>query len=213
MDLVLRLFDFIIHIDKYLNIIISQYGLLTYIILFIIIFCETGLVVTPFLPGDSLIFATGALAVGGNLNLSILFILLCAAAILGDASNYAIGHFLGAKMFSSNSKFLKKEYIDKTHSFYEKYGGKTIIIARFVPIVRTFAPFVAGIGKMSYSKFGLYNITGGILWVSLFLFSGFHFGNLPVVRHNFTLVIFAIIFISILPGVFAYIKERSKKGN
>jgi len=177
----------------------------------LIIFCETGLVFTPFLPGDSLLFAAGALAALGSLNPLILFLLLAVAAILGDTVNYWIGEFIGEKLFDSKKlKFLKREHLDKTHQFYEKHGGKTIIIARFVPIIRTFAPFVAGIGSMTYAKFLSYNFLGGILWVGLFIFGGYYFGNLPFVKSNFSAVILAIVIISVLPGVIEYLRNRKK---
>jgi membrane-associated protein len=176
----------------------------------LIIFLETGLVITPFLPGDSLLFAAGAFAALGALNVWVLFVLLSVAAILGDTVNYWIGHYIGPRAFSGNIRFLKKEYLDRTHAFYEKYGGKTIILARFIPIIRTFAPFVAGIGAMTYSKFIVYNVVGGIAWVGIFLFGGYFFGNLPFVKDNFTIVILAIIGISVLPGVIEYLRERSR---
>ncbi|MBI1910834.1 MAG: DedA family protein [Deltaproteobacteria bacterium] len=204
--------DFIeifMHLDKHLNILIQDFGIWTYLILFLIIFCETGLVVTPLLPGDSLLFAIGNFAALGSLKIEAVLVGLSIAAILGDTVNYGIGHFLGPKVFQKeNSRIFKKDYLDKTHRFYEKYGGKTIIFARFVPIVRTFAPFVAGIGAMSYGKFLLYNIVGAIAWISLFVFGGYFFGNLPIVKHNFTLVIFGIIFVSILPGLIEVIRHR-----
>jgi membrane-associated protein len=199
--------DLFLHLDKHLEQILTNYGLLTYLILFVVIFCETGLVVTPFLPGDSLLFAAGAFASRG-LNPYLLFVILCAAAILGDTVNYWIGHFVGPKAFSGNIRFLKREYLDRTHKFYEKYGGKTIILARFVPIIRTFAPFVAGIGAMNYGKFILYNIVGGVAWVAIFLFAGFFFGEMPGVKTNFHWVIVAIIIISVMPMVVEYIRAR-----
>lgn len=212
MDLIKNFIEIFLHLDKHLNTVIQNYGALTYLILFLIIFCETGLVVTPILPGDSLLFAAGTFAAMGSLNVAMLFFLLALAAIGGDTLNYWIGHFVGPKVFAQEkNKFFKKEYLDKTHQFYEKYGGKTIILARFVPIVRTFAPFVAGIGAMSYLKFISYNIIGGIMWIALFTFGSYYFGNLPTVKHHFSLVIFAIIFISILPGVFEFIKHYYKK--
>jgi len=211
MQLIIDLVSFIIHIDKHLNWIILQYGTLTYGILFFIIFMETGFVITPFLPGDSLIFAAGTFASLGSLNILPLYGLCLLAAILGDSANYMIGHFIGPKAFSGEIKFLKKEYMNKTHAYFEKYGGKTIIIARFIPIVRTFAPFVAGVGAMTYPKFLLYNIVGGFLWVTLFLFAGYFFGNLPFVKNNFTIAIFTIIGISVLPGVIEFIKHKMKK--
>ncbi len=169
--------------------------------MFFVIFMETGFVVTPFLPGDSLIFAAGAFAGLGYLNVGILFVVLALAAIAGDTANYWIGHYIGPRAFSGNIRFLKKEYIDRTHAFFEKHGGKTIIIARFIPIIRTFAPFVAGVGAMTYPKFIAYNVIGGLAWVALFTFGGYFFGNLPVVQENFTFVILAIIFISVLPAI------------
>lgn len=211
MEFIYFLFDFIIHIDKHLGEIISQYGFWTYAILFLIIFCETGLVVTPFLPGDSLLFATGAFCAIGALDVWTSFTLIAVAAIIGDTVNYYIGSKIGHKAFSGKYKFLKKEHLDKTHQFYEKYGGKTIIIARFVPIVRTFAPFVAGVGEMTYSKFVIYNIVGGIVWSGIFVFAGYLFGNMPFIKSNFTIVIFAIIFISIVPMIIEFIKHRRAK--
>ena len=209
-----KLIDFILHLDKYINILIQDFGVWTYLILFLIIFCETGLVVTPFLPGDSLLFAAGAFAARGSLDLIWLFIVLSAAAVLGDTVNYWIGHFIGPKIFQKeNVRFLKKEYLDRTLQFYEKYGGETIIIARFIPIIRTFAPFVAGIGKMTYWKFISYNIIGGIGWVAIFVFGGYFFGNIPFVKNHFTIIIFAIIIISILPGVIEFIRMKRQNKN
>ena len=209
MEILKQIFDFIIHIDVHLNDLILHYGTLTYLILFLIIFAETGFVVTPFLPGDSLIFAAGTFAAQGSFNLHLLFIILAAAAILGDTANYWIGKFFGHKITGSEgSRFINKSHIEKTHKFFEKYGGKTIIIARFVPIVRTFAPFVAGAGSMTYKKFIIYNVIGGILWVGLFTYSGFYFGNIPAVRNNFTLVIIVIIFLSLVPPIVEYIKHK-----
>jgi len=208
MELIRFGIDFILHLDEYLNVLIANYGSWTYGILFLIVFMETGLVVTPFLPGDSLLFAAGSFAALGSLNPVILFILLSAAAIIGDTVNYSVGAFVGPRAFSGDIKFLKREHLDKTQAFYEKHGGKTIILARFVPIIRTFAPFVAGVGTMTYSHFIIYNVVGALLWVSIFIFGGFFFGNLPVVRHNFELVIFGIIAVSLLPPVFEYLKAR-----
>ncbi len=212
MELLTGLIDLILHLDKYLDILIQHFDVWTYLILFFVIFMETGFVVTPFLPGDSLIFAAAAFAArpGSPLNPILLFLLLSLAAIAGDTANYWIGHYIGPKAFSGNVRFLKKEYLDRTHAFYEKYGGKTIILARFIPIIRTFAPFVAGIGAMTYWKFITYNIVGGITWVAIFTFGGYFFGNLPLVEENFSLVIIAIIFISILPAVIEYLRERSR---
>jgi membrane-associated protein len=201
--------DLFMHLDTHLSAITSEYGLLTYLLLFAIVFCETGLVVTPFLPGDSLIFATGALAASGSLNLSTLLIILCVAAVAGDTVNYQIGHFFRSRIENhENIRFIKQEHLDRTHSFFEKYGVKTIIIARFVPIIRTFAPFVAGIGIMPYSKFISYNVIGGVGWVCAFLFGGYFFGNLPAVKDNFSFVILGIIFVSLLPGVITYIQSK-----
>jgi membrane-associated protein len=211
MELLQNFIDLLLHLDKHLAAIIQQYGVWTYLILFLIIFCETGLVVTPILPGDSLLFATGAFAATGALNISTVLILLTIAAIVGDTLNYWIGAYIGPKAFySEKSRFFKKEYLIRTHEFYEKHGGKTIIIARFMPIIRTFAPFVAGIGKMTYARFLSYNVIGGILWIALFTLGGYFFGNIPVVKRNFTLVILAIIILSILPGVIEFIRHKRK---
>ncbi len=210
MEIISELVDFILHLDVHLNTIIKNFGIWTYLLLFLIIFLETGVVVTPFLPGDSLLFAAGSFAALGSLNVFALFILLTLAAILGDTLNYWIGHFIGPRAFSGNTRFLKKEYLDRTHEFYEKYGGKTIILARFIPIIRTFAPFVAGIGAMDYPHFFFYNVIGAVLWVSIFTFGGYFFGNLPFVRDNFTIVIMVIILISVLPGVFEFLREKFK---
>jgi membrane-associated protein len=211
MEFVKSVIDFILHLDTHLSELIQSYGAWTYGILFIIIFFETGLVVTPFLPGDSLIFAAGTFAARGDLNIVLLFVLLAAAAIIGDTANYWIGKKLGPKVFQKeNSRIFKKEYLERTHNFYEKYGAETIIIARFIPIIRTFAPFVAGIGRMSYFKFLSYNIVGGIGWVALFSFGGYFFGNIPFVRKNFSLVIIAIILISLVPAFLEFLKHRKK---
>lgn len=204
----MKLIDFILHLDKYLSMIINTYGTWTYALLFIIVFLETGLVITPFLPGDSIIFASGAFAAIGSMNLFSLYILFLAAAILGDTANYTIGRKIGTKAFEKDIKFLNKEYLNKAHSFYEKHGAITIVIARFIPIIRTFAPFVAGIGEMHYTKFISYNMVGGIMWVSLFLFGGYYFGNFPFIKSHFTYVLLAIIFISLIPAVVGIIKER-----
>ena len=208
MSFIREALEYILHLDAHLSALVSHYGTWTYAILFLIIFCETGLVVTPFLPGDSLLFATGALAAATDLNVYILFVLLSIAAILGDAVNYWIGRNVGMRLFDGRIKYLKPEYLDRTHAFYEKYGGKTIVIARFVPIVRTFAPFVAGMGSMSYAKFATYNIAGGILWIGSLLFAGYLFGNIPIVKDNFGLVVIGIIIVSILPAVFEVAKGR-----
>lgn len=209
MDIIKEIIDFILHLDVHLNELIIHYGTLTYLILFLIIFAETGLVITPFLPGDSLIFAAGTFAALGSFNLHLLFLILALAAILGDTVNYWIGKFFGHKIVESKRiRLINKSHIEKTHRFFEKYGGKTIIIARFVPIVRTFAPFVAGAGSMTYKKFIKYNIIGGILWVGLFTYAGYYFGNIPAVKNNFIFVIIVIIFLSILPPIIELIKHK-----
>jgi len=200
--------DFILHLDKYLDLIIRSVGIWTYLILFVVIFIETGLVVTPFLPGDSLLFAAGAFAALGSLNVAALFVILALAAVLGDTVNYWIGHYIGDRAFTTKSRFLKREYLERTQAFYEKYGGKTIFLARFVPIIRTFAPFVAGVGKMRYGYFISYNVFGGILWTGLFIFAGYFFGNVPFVRNNFSLVVIAIVLISVVPAVVEVIRSR-----
>lgn len=211
MELLKYLIDFILHLDKHLVELVAQYGTWTYAILFLIIFCETGLVVTPFLPGDSLIFAVGTLAAKEALNVYWVSGLMIIAAILGDTLNYWIGYQIGPKIFASEkSRWLNRQHLERTHQFYEKYGGKTIIIARFMPIIRTFAPFVAGIGRMSYGRFLVYNVVGGILWIVIFIVAGYLFGNIPIVKRNFTLVIFGIIFVSILPGVIEYLRARRR---
>lgn len=202
--------DILLHLDRHLILLIRAYGVWTYLILFLVIFCETGLVVTPLLPGDSLLFASGNLAALGSIRVELLFAILSVAAIAGDTVNYWAGNIAGPKVFHGNGRFLKKEYLDRTHGFYEKYGGKTIILARFVPIVRTFAPFVAGIGSMSYGRFFAYNIVGGLSWIALFIFSGYFFGGLPIVKQNFSLVILAIIIISVLPGAVEFARRRKE---
>jgi membrane-associated protein len=211
MELLKTLIDIFLHLDKFLGDIITQYGTLTYIILFVVIFCETGLVVTPFLPGDSLIFAAGTFAAMNRLNPWILFVLLVVAAVGGDAVNYWIGHKIGPRAYTGEIKLIKKEYIERTHAFFEKHGGKTIFLARFVPIVRTFAPFVAGVGNMSYGYFFRYNVIGGISWVTIFLSLGYFFGAMPIVQKNFELVIIAIILISVVPMLIEWIKARNEK--
>ena len=208
------LFDFILHIDRHLHQLASEYGLWVYGIVFLIVFCETGLVVLPLLPGDSLLFAAGSLASLPDSQLSphLLFLGLSIAGILGDTLNYWIGKKIGPKVFvSQESRFFKREYLDKTHAFYLKYGAKTIVIARFIPIIRTFAPFVAGVGKMPYRTFIFYNIIGAVIWVGSFVYAGFYFGQLPFVQTNFKLIILAIIILSIMPPVIEYLKHRFKK--
>lgn len=219
LNLFKNVIDFVLHIDVHLAEIISNYGTSTYIILFLIIFAETGFVVTPFLPGDSLLFAAGAFSALGSLNLYLLLLLLIISAFLGDTVNYWIGHFFGQKIVDNPKiPFVNQEHIDKTQEFYEKHGGKTIILARFIPIIRTFAPFVAGVGKMHYSKFISFNLIGGIAWVSLFTSVGYFFGNIPQVQHNFTYVVLAIILISVIPILVEFIKkglgkQKTKKVN
>ncbi len=214
MEFVQWFIDVILHLDEHLLELTQAYGVWVYAILFLIIFCETGLVVTPFLPGDSLLFAVGSLAALGALDLVTVLVLLFLAAVLGDTVNYWIGAYVGPKVFTTgHSRIFKKEHLDKTHSFYERYGGKTIVIARFVPIVRTFAPFVAGIGAMTYRKFFAYNIGGGLLWVCSLVLAGYWFGNLPFVKNNFSLVIGMIILISLLPGIIEYVRHRWQKSS
>jgi membrane-associated protein len=204
--------DYVLHLDRHLSVVLESVGLWSYLLFFAIIFAETGLVVTPFLPGDSLVFTLGTLAATGSLNIGWLFVILSAAAILGDSANYAVGKYFGSIILKKQGAwFLKKEHIDRTHRFYEKYGSKTIVLARFVPIVRTFAPFVAGVGRMSYTRFLTYNVAGGLLWITLFVFGGYFFGHTPIVQKNFGLVIIAIIIISILPAVIEIWKERRRQ--
>ena len=209
-DQVKFLVDFILHIDEHLNSIIAQYGTWTYVILFAIIFVETGLVVMPFLPGDSLLFAAGAFASRGSLNPFVLSVLLSIAAVLGDTVNYWIGRYIGPRVFRTESRFLNRRHLARAQEFYERHGGKAIVFARFVPIVRTFAPFVAGVGVMNYPRFLFYNVMGGIAWIMLFVWAGYFFGNIPAVERNFELVIFAIIGLSVLPMVIEYLKERKR---
>jgi membrane-associated protein len=198
-----------LHLDKYLGAVIQSYGNWTYLILFLIIFCETGFVVTPLLPGDSLLFAIGMFAAAGAIDLSKVWPLLVFAAILGDNVNYAVGNFIGPRAFNyENSRIFRKEYLQKTHNFYEKHGGMTIILAKYVPIVRTFAPFVAGVGAMTYPKFLLFNVIGGFTWVTVIMLSGYYFGNIPVIKNNFTMVVLIIIFLSMLPGLIGYLRHR-----
>ncbi|VVB83794.1 SNARE associated Golgi protein [uncultured archaeon] len=201
--------DFIINLDKNLTLIIQTYGLLIYPFLFLIIFIETGLVIMPFLPGDSILFASGVLASRGLINIFLVFLVAASAAIIGDSVNYWIGNFIGDRI--SRSRFIKKEHLIKTQRFYEKYGGKTIILARFIPIIRTFAPFIAGIGKMKYSKFLFFNVIGGLLWTFLFTFAGFFFGNIPFIKENFSIVILTIIIISFIPAIIELIKSKKHR--
>ena len=210
MEILKGLLDFILHLDKHLSPIIQEYGAWTYLLLFAIVFCETGLVVTPILPGDSLLFAAGAFAATGSLSIWVLIGVLTAAAILGDTANYWIGHFLGHRLLNARRRVIKPEHLAYTHEFFEKYGGKTVIIARFVPIVRTFAPFVAGLGSMSYGRFMAYNAVGGVAWVLLCTVAGYLFGNLPFVRENFSVVVLAIIFVSLLPAVWEILQARKR---
>ena len=211
MELITTFIDIFMHLDKHLGAVIQNYGVWTYLILFLIIFCETGLVVTPILPGDSLLFAAGAFAATGSFHVLWLFVLLTIAAVLGDTVNYWVEKYLGDRIEEKNLRFINREYLDKTHQFYERHGGKTIIIARFMPIIRTFAPFVAGVGKMNYFRFISYNVVGGVVWIASFVFGGYYFGNIPMVKKNFTLVILAIIFLSILPGIVEFIRHRYAK--
>lgn len=201
--------DIIIHLDAYLSDIVKSYGFWIYLILFLIVFCETGLVVTPFLPGDSLLFATGALAAADVLNIAVLFIIFAVAGIAGDAANYSIGNWMRPRIFrKENVRFLNKKHLEKTQNFYDKHGGKTIIFARFMPIIRTFAPFVAGIGSMNYSRFAIYNITGCLIWVSVFTVGGYYFGNLPFIKERFHIMILVIILLSILPVIISFVRSR-----
>lgn len=213
MEFLQQIIDIFLHLDKHLTEITSNYGTWTYLILFLVIFVETGVVVMPFLPGDSLLFAAGALAANpaSELNVVLMMVLLFIAAVLGDTLNYTIGDTIGPRVFRRDYRFIKRAHLLRTQEFYDKHGGKTIIIARFIPIIRTFAPFVAGVGTMKYSRFISYNIIGGFLWVVAFTLLGFFFGNLPVVKKNFTLVIFAIIFLSILPPIIEYFKHRTSQ--
>lgn len=205
-----ELVDLFLHLDVHLHSVILEYGAATYVILFLILFCETGLVVTPILPGDSLLFAAGTFAASGSLDLRALVPLLCIAAILGDAVNYHIGKYIGPRVLNDDTKYFRKEYLIRTQRFFERYGAKTIVIARFVPIVRTFAPFLAGVGSMSYMRFAAYNVVGAILWICICTFAGYFFGNLPLVKQNFTLVVLAIIFISILPAAYELWRDRHR---
>ncbi len=212
MDVIVNLIkwfvNFVLHMDKELPAIVNSVGLWSYALLFGVIFIETGIVIFPFLPGDSLLFAAGSLAALGSFNVWVLYLLMAAAAILGDTANYWIGHYIGPRVFSENVPFLKRAYLERTHAFYEKHGGKTIFLARFIPIIRTFAPFVAGVGRMSYGYFITYNVVGGLTWTALFTFGGYFFGNLEIVQKNFSLVIIAIIVISVLPVVWELVRGK-----
>jgi membrane-associated protein len=208
MDLIHAAVDLFLHLDRHLAEVIATYGVWTYLILFAVVFLETGVVATPFLPGDSLLFAAGTFAALGSIDLGLVILLLTVAAILGDTVNYWIGRKVGPRVFRENVRFLNRRHLERTHAFYEKHGGKTIVIARFLPIIRTFAPFVAGIGTMSYRRFLLYNVVGGAVWVVGFVLLGYFFGNLPVVRENFSLVILAIIVLSVMPVVIELMRHR-----
>ena len=212
MELFAQFIDILLHLDRYLAQFVSEYGVWVYLLLFLIVFAETGLVVTPFLPGDSLLFVAGTLAAAGGMDVVWLCAVLSVAAILGDTVNYWIGSWFGTRLFHDNARWLKREYLDRTHQFYERHGGKTIILARFVPIVRTFAPFVAGMGRMSYLKFFAYNVVGGLIWVFSLVLAGFYFGNLPWVKANLTLVIIGIVIASITPGIIEYLRHRRRPG-
>lgn len=205
------LIDIFLHLDTHLNAVIQQYGVWTYLLLFLIVFLETGIVVTPFLPGDSLLFAAGTFAALGAFDVWTLWGLLFVAAVLGDMVNYRIGYAVGPKAFQGQNRFFRKEHLERTQQFYERHGGLTIFLARFVPIIRTFAPFVAGIGRMSYTRFGVYNVFGGFVWTVLFIFGGYFFGNIPFVRKNFTLVILAIVVLSVLPPVLEVLRSSTRK--
>jgi len=215
MELITWFIDFILHLDQHLTELIAAYDVWIYAILFLIIFCETGLVVTPFLPGDSLLFALGALAAvdeTGTLNAALLWLLLMVAAIAGNETNFRIGRAIGPRAFSGNVRWLKKEYLDRTQAFYDKHGGKTIVLSRFIPIIRTFAPFVAGVGNMKRSRFAAYNFGGGFLWVTAFIWGGYLFGNVPLIKENFGVVTILIIVISVLPVVWGFLKPGKPVG-
>ena len=210
MELLTQFIDIVLHLDRHLILLIAQYGYWVYGILFLIIFCETGLVVTPFLPGDSLLFVVGALAATGALDLQWVILLLMAAAFLGDNTNYWIGRFVGPKVFKKESRWLNRAYLTKTEAFYEKHGGKTVLLARFLPILRTFAPFVAGLGRMFYNRFVLFSIAGAIVWINSLVLAGYFFGNIPLIKNNLTLVVLGIIVLSLLPGVVHYVRGRAR---
>ncbi len=214
MELLATLFDIALHLDRHLQVLVASYGAWVYAILFLIVFCETGLVVTPFLPGDSLLFVAGTVAAAGGMDIHLLVVLLIVAAVLGDAVNYSIGHYIGPRVFKSEgSRWLNPRHLQRAHDFYERHGGKTIIIARFVPIIRTYAPFVAGAASMTYTRFALYNVTGAVLWVVSLGYAGYFFGNIPVIKDNLTLVIIGIVILSILPGVIEIFRHRGRRGS
>lgn len=205
----MSLLDVILHVDVYLGDIINQFGLWSYLVIFLIIFCETGLVIAPFLPGDSLLFASGAFAAQGYFNIIWLYLIIVLASILGDMLNYRVGRWFGPRVFhNEKSRFFNKEYLERTHQFYQKYGGKTIILARFIPIVRSFAPFVAGVGAMSYRQFAVYNVSGALIWAAVFGLGGYFFGNLDIIKHNFSAFILLIIVVSFLPGIVQFVKHK-----
>lgn len=212
MEFLATFIDIVLHLDKHLQMLVQNYGVWIYLILFVIVFCETGLVVTPFLPGDSLLFVAGALAAAGGMDVHLLVVLLIIAAILGDAVNYTVGRYLGPKVFHNTSaRILNPRYLEKTHAFYERHGGKTIVIARFIPIIRTYAPFVAGIGSMPYPRFAFFNVFGAVLWVTSLAYAGYFFGNIPWVKSNLSLVIITIIILSILPAIFEILRQKFSK--
>ncbi len=213
MEILQTIFDWIIHLDKHLAELIVQYGIWVYLILFTVIFCETGLVIAPFLPGDSLLFAVGALSATGALNPHYAFLIMATASVLGDNTNYTIGRFIGPRAFSGKYRFLKQEYLLRTQTFYNKYGGRTVIVGRFLPIIRTFAPFVAGVAQMNRAKYVPYTVVGAVFWVGFFLYAGYFFGNLPIVKDNFAIVIGVIILISAMPAIVEVIRSRSRKSS
>ena len=213
MDILLQFWDIIVHLDRHLAALLNDYGIWVYALLFVIVFCETGLVVTPFLPGDSLLFVAGTLWAVSDMNVHVLVVALVVAAILGDSVNYAIGKYLGPRVFQwENSRFFNRRALVRTHEFYERYGGKTIVIARFVPLIRTFAPFVAGIGAMTYAKFAFFNVAGALLWVVSLVYAGYYFGSIPLIRNNLTVVIFGIIAVSLLPIAYEFLRHRLQRG-
>ena len=210
MELIAQFIDIFLHLDQHLTLLINQYGVWVYAILFAIIFCETGLVVMPFLPGDSLLFVVGALAATGALDVQLVILLLMAAAFLGDNTNYWIGRFIGPRVFTQESRWLNRRHLEKTEAFYEKHGGKTVLFARFLPIFRTFAPFVAGIGHMIYNRFVLFSFLGAIVWINSLVFLGYFFGNIPIVKNNLTVAILGIIVLSLMPGLIHFVREKTR---